>query len=175
MKTLGLDDVLAPDNSTFFANFKSFSPSSDFLVTTYGGALLLYDGRTAEYLFEIPLPEGIFATHVDWSPLGDQLAVTLHDGGDSWADWHFTNGGRIAVMDHLGGGEFDDPVVLYAPDDGLRAYYPTWSPDGLWIAFNVSTGDAYDDPDAELWVLPGWRPPARSGLRRRRRSAPRWR
>ena len=155
VKTLGLDDVMPPENTTFFGNFKSFSPDSDYLITTYGGALLLYDGRTSEYLHDVPLPEGTFATHVDWSPDGDRLVVTLHDGGEGWADWVLTSGGRIAVMDHLGDGGFGTPEVLHDPDDPFRAYYPTWSPDGRWIAFNVSTGDAYDDPDAELWVIDG--------------------
>jgi Tol biopolymer transport system component len=131
-----------------YGNFKAFSPDGEYLVTTYGGALLLYDGVTGEYLNEIPL--GYTASHPDWSPDGEQLALVLT--GSHSSDWTFT-GGQIAVMDHLGDGSFTDPVVIHDPGDSYNAYYPTWSPDGEWIAFNISTEDAYDDVSAELYAM----------------------
>jgi hypothetical protein len=145
----GMGEVLAGDGQ-FFGNFKTFSPDGRYLAAAYGGALLLYDGLTLEYLGEIAVGEPV--THVDWSPDGDRLAMTVHDGGEGWGDWYFS-GGRIAVMDYYGDGSFGAPVTVFDPGEGYNAYYPAWSPDGEWIAFNVSTGDSYDDEDAEVWVM----------------------
>lgn len=137
-------------NNTNYGNFKTFSPDGRYLLATYNGALLLYDGNTGAYLHEVAT--GGAATHVDWSPDGTQVAFVFSDSHTS--DWAFL-GGRIAVMDVIGDGEFGNPTVLYDPPDPYMAYYPAWSPDGDWIAFNLSTQDAYDDSDATLYVMDG--------------------
>lgn len=130
-------------------NFKTFSPDSRFLLSTFAGQLLLWNGVTMEFLGEVATPQP--ATHVDWSPDGNQVALVLVP--EIVYDWSFV-GGVIAVMDHLGNGTFGEPRVLVDFGDGTNLYYPAWSPDGEWIAFNRSTGDAVDDPDAEVWVVP---------------------
>lgn len=129
-------------------NFKAFSPDGSRLLTTYNGALLLYDGLTGALISEVAT--GGTATHVDWSPDGGAVALTLTT--EHALDWSST-GDRIAVMDYLGDDQFGAPVTLYTPPAGMNAYYPAWSPDGAWIAFNTSTGDTYDDEDAALHVL----------------------
>lgn len=58
------------------------------------------------------------------------------------------------MLDYMGDGQFSEPRTLYDAPAGYNAYYPAFSPDGQWIAFNISTGDAYDDEDASLWVIP---------------------
>ncbi len=147
MEDLGeASDVIAYGDDVY-ANFKTFSPDGAFMLGTYAGALSLYDATTGTYLQDVSV-DGT-ATHVDWSPDGTQVVLTLTD--EHYADWHFT-GGRIAVMDHLGDGQFGEPRVLYRPEVGI-AYYPAFSPDSEWVAFNISTGDAYDDEDAEVMVI----------------------
>jgi len=156
---LGMTDFAGDEPETvlglgegFYGNFKAFSPDGQYLLASYMGALLLYDGQTGEYLNEVSVGSDD-VTHVDWSPEGDQIVIVQAERQPSAAG-HFTEG-RIAVADHVGDGAFDEPVVLYAPDDASRnAYYPAFSPDGAWIAFNQSYGDAYDDYDAELYVMP---------------------
>lgn len=130
------------------ANFKTWSPDGSRLISTYQGSLTLWDTATWQSLGEIPI-DGT-ATHVDWSPDGTQVALVLTDE-HTW-DWSFT-GGRIAVLPVLGDDTFGVPVILYEADPGINAYYPAFSPDGNWIAFNTSTGDSYDDADAELHVI----------------------
>ncbi|MSP55793.1 MAG: hypothetical protein EXR69_09360 [Myxococcales bacterium] len=137
-------------NTDIYANFKTFSPDGKYLLGTYNGALLLYDGQTGAYLYEVAT--GYLATHVDWSPDGSQVALVLADGLS--CDWSFS-GGKVAVMDVVGDGQFGTITVLYDPPDPTIAYYPAWSPDGAWIAFNQSTQDAYDDSDATLYVING--------------------
>lgn len=140
-------DILAY-GSGYIGNFKTFSPDGRYLLAAANGSLLLFDATTGAYLYEIPT--GGTATHPDWSPDGTSVVFTrtaYHS-----ADWSFT-GGAIAVMDYLGDGQFGEPVVLYQPTDPYIAYYPVWSPDSRWIAFNVSTEDSYDDASAMLYVM----------------------
>lgn len=137
-------------NNTSYGNFKAFSPDARYLLTTYNGALLLYEGETGVFLYEVAT--GGTATQVDWSPDGTRVAVVMTDSHA--CDWSMT-GGKIAVMDVIGDGLFGAPTVIYDPPDPYNAYYPSWSPDGDWIAFNLSTQDSYDDSDATLYVMSG--------------------
>lgn len=153
-----LTDVI-PANGTARANFMTFSPDGRYLLGASHGALLLWDAQTGEFLHEVPI-DG-YATHPDWSPDGERVAFTRMDDG-AWADWHFAGANaKIAVIDHLGDGIFGNQQALHDPEPPYIAYYPAWSPDGEWLAFNVSTGDSYDDPDAAVWVIDrrGNRPP----------------
>ncbi len=150
---LGVKDIatgadIVPFESGLVGNFKSYSPDGAYLLTTFEGALLLHDAVTGQFLWEVPV-DGT-ATHVDWSPDGDSVVVTRT--GVHSCDWCFT-GGTLAVMPYLGDGRFGDPQALYDPGVGYNAYYPVYSPDSAWIAFNVSTGDSYDDPDAQVYVI----------------------
>lgn len=139
-------DVVA-SGSGLVGNFKTYSPDGRYLLTTYQGALLLHDAATGQFLWEVPV-DGT-ATQADWSPDGDRIVVVLTAGHTY--DWTFS-GGRIALMEHYGDGTFGAPTVLYEPPAGYNAYYPVFSPDGRWVAFNVSTGDGYDDADADVYV-----------------------
>lgn len=130
-------------------NFKTYSPDGRWLLSTYAGVLRLHDGVTGAFLRELPLTETV--SHVDWSPDGTQVALvatTTHS-----QDWVF-EGGRLVLLPHLGEGTFGTLEELWAPTDGRNAYYPAWSPDGRWLAFNLSAGDSYDDASAELMVVP---------------------
>ncbi len=133
----------------YIGNFKTFSPDGLFLVATDHGVLNLHDGMTGALIG--PIPGTGPATHPDWSPDGSALVYTQTDGHTS--DWVCASMSRVMVMDHLGGGVFDVPRVLAPELPPWRAYYPAWSPDSEWVAFNRSTGDCYDDPDAEVWAV----------------------
>lgn len=144
------DGTTSPGSETFLANFKTFSPDGRYLLTTFQGALMLFDVAAGSMLWEVPV-DG-WATHVDWSPDGNEVVAVVVDGTPT-TDWVFT-GGRVIVMDHIGDGQFGAPRTLYTPPSGMNAYYPTYSPDGEWIAFNQSSEDAYDDATAQLYVMP---------------------
>jgi len=133
----------------YVGNFQSFSPDGRRLVATSYGNIDLYDAGTGDLIANI-LSEGN-ATHVDWAPDDSALVFSMTDGHSS--DWTPGSIGRIAKMTHLGNGLFAAPEILFEAPPGWHAYYPAWSPDSQWIAFNVSTGDSYDDPDAELWLM----------------------
>ena len=140
-------------------DFKSFSPDGELLLTAYNCQLLLFDARAGELIADVtPWDDGAGAAYCvaqgEWSPDGSQAALTISDDlvhSRNIAD------GSLYLMDYLGQHSFGaprllvDPQTLY-PDGEHIAYYPAWSPDGAWLAFNTSTGDSYDDEDAELWV-----------------------
>lgn len=146
-RTDDLSDVVPHDSGTH-ANFKTFSPDGRFLLGAFHGGLSLYDGATGARLWDVAV-DGT-ATHVDWSPDGSRVAFVLTEVHH--ADWGF-EGGVIAVMDHVGDGEFGEPRIVVDFADDTNLYYPAWSPDSRWLAFNRSTGDSYDDPDATLYVV----------------------
>lgn len=142
-------DVLHRDSGVM-GNFNTISPDGNWMVVAYAGALLLYDARTGAFVQDLGI--GQPATHPDWSPDGTQLVVVLRSAEGE--DWTFS-GGRLAIVDVGPGPTFGAPRLLHDPGAGLNAYYPSWSPDGAWVAFNVSTGDGYADPDAMVWVIDG--------------------
>lgn len=158
-------------------NFKTFSPDGRLLLSAYLGNLKLYDADTGVFLKDV-LSDGN-ATHVDWSPDGASVVFSRITGSRE-QDWQFSGVSQIAVLPHLGNGNFGAWEVIYQPTDGRKAYYPTFSPDGRWIAFNQSTGDANNDPDAELWVIDARskKPPVRltaaNGEGQLTNSWPRW-
>ncbi len=143
------------------SNLKAFSPDNTMMLGAADGTLLLWDAQTGEFLADVTpwnSDEDTFfkISQAEWSPDGNQIAVVIPK--HMMIDANITCG-RIALMDYLGGTSFGDPEFIIEPDDYFddeihSAYYPAFSPDGEWIAFNISTGNSYDDIDAELYVAP---------------------
>jgi WD40-like Beta Propeller Repeat len=130
------------------ANFSTIDPTGTWRVSDYAGALSIYDARTGEYLSDIP--SDIDLTMPDWSPDGTRLvAVTSEDFVGSVG---FTRG-EIVVMEHLGDAVFGDPEVLVAAPGDVNQYYPMFSPDSEWIAFNRAPGTYYYNINAALWMV----------------------
>lgn len=141
-------DIIAYGSS--YGNFKTFSPDGRYLLSTLYGALQLFDAGSGALLHDVPMPGLI--SHVDWAPDGYSVAAVSIPGTNYSCDWCFTEG-DLVIFDHYGDGTFSDPRTLYDAPPGYNAYYPAFSPDGEWIAFNLSTEDSYDDATAELYVI----------------------
>lgn len=140
-------------------NFKSFSPDSSQLVVTYDGVLHVYDTATGEFLYSVELDQPV--TQPNWSPNGDKLVVVLIEEDLYRRDTAFSEG-AIALLDVDEDGIIGtEPTILVPGEDFANNYYPAFSPDGNWIAFNKSwdagqqlaTFDSYDDPSATLFVI----------------------
>jgi hypothetical protein len=95
------------------------------------------------------VPTGGYATHPDVSPAGD--AITYVRSAAWCNDWQFTGGSvMVQSLDPITG-TFGEPMILVEGDG--NNYYPSWSPDSQWILFNRSNEDAYDDLNAQLYVV----------------------
>jgi Tol biopolymer transport system component len=133
--------------------WSTFSPDGTRLLVAGGGKLRLFDADTGNLIGAgdgtVPLPPGTSATHPDWSPLGDRVAVTLAGkGGDKQ-----TEGGSIAVMSYANDA-FGMPQVLVAPaNDHDNDFFPSFSPDGRFIAYVNAGGPSQDAASAELRLL----------------------
>jgi hypothetical protein len=69
----------------------------------------------------------------EFSPTDDAVVLTLSDQPDSAIA---VQSGDIAVMSfNLFNNEFGKPEVIVPSDDKWFHFYPTWSPDGRFIAF----------------------------------------
>lgn len=148
-------DVAAPDAPVLPAesrngNFMALSPDGRRLVRSYFGALYLDDLVGGVELGA--LPTTAHATHPSWSADGTRLVYASCSGSDG-ADWVVT-GCHLRTLEQLAPDQWGADQVLASPEPGWSFYYPTFSPDGAWVAFNRSTGDAYDDVDAALMLVP---------------------
>jgi hypothetical protein len=74
--------------------------------------------------------------------------------------FQFDVGGNSSIRTiPVGGGT---PVELVPAEPGVAIYYPAFSPDGRWLAFNKSTSNqygvatpsSYSSQSAELWIVP---------------------
>jgi Tol biopolymer transport system component len=129
--------------------FHSLSPDGQYILGVESGSLKLYDLATNSFLGAVT-PDGNRYSHPGWAPDGKHaIAVRVTESFRS--DMTFT-GGEIVTMS-WDGSRLGTPEVLVARSASANFYYPTWSPDGEWVVFNRSTGDAYADADAELWMV----------------------
>ena len=131
------------------------------------GQLTLWNPATKENLgtVEPALLGGQRATHPEWSPLGDQVAITVapadafsfDDEGQRWNTWSVVKG-AIGLLPVEAGDTFG-PVEIVVPEspDELHSF-PTFSPDGQWLAFVSAApggpfGDNTQNPNARLRLV----------------------
>jgi hypothetical protein len=127
--------ALNPDGSVMFVNGAIFNepPHEKYAE--------LLDTKTGERIGEPypvfdPLFEGMLPIHPEWSPDGSEIAVTLAErhGGCQWT--FFSCKSRIAVIPYDAATRtLGKPRPVTAPQAGLFDFYPTWSPDGAFLAF----------------------------------------
>jgi hypothetical protein len=106
------------------------------VLVSVGGQLVLRDTATNAMLGEVagallgPSQHGYFP---EWSPDDTSIVITLSAQGVS--DWSVSTG-AIAVLPYNNGAF--GPVEEIVPTGTEFNFYPTWSPDGHWIAFSTA-------------------------------------
>jgi hypothetical protein len=132
-------------------NFASFTPDGTQFVAVFNGQLVVR--RASDQAVVATMPASGWVTHPDLSPDGTQLVYVRPSATAGIYDWEF-DGGSIMMR------TFDQATGTFGPEqpvvaDGENNYYPSFSPDGQWILFNKAPigGSAYNNPNAELWLV----------------------
>ncbi len=147
-----------PSGNEYFANFHTYSPDGQYVLSVFHGVFTLRDGVTGAVVETL---SDSYVTYPDWSADGTKVAFTRCTRPlEGFNDWTF-HGGQIEIMTYGGPGNWGAPQVLVPAEANTNLYYPAISPDGEWVLFNRSSdlggypspGDSYSDDDAELWVV----------------------
>ena len=165
----------APANTQ--AATSSFSPDGSKLVTAYNGKLSLRDGKSGALLAD--LTTSGTAMFPDWSPDGNSIvfvksATPCTPGLPNFGQASiYAYGGSLVTLTATGAG-FGNEKVLLPAAAGENNYYPSFSPDGRYVAFTRASnatksswsvansactgqdgsGLSYDNPSATLWIMP---------------------
>jgi Tol biopolymer transport system component len=137
------------------SNFVALSPDSSKLLATEGTDLVLRDAASGA-LLSTAVQNGSMP---DWSPSGALVVFARQTGGGApcFLGLCGSNPGvdsaALYLSDVTGGSNFSAPRLLVQGAGGTNNYYPTISPDGSVVAFNRSTMNSYDAPDARLMAV----------------------
>lgn len=129
----------------------TFSPDGEWLLANDMGSLTLYS--TADWSsYEVPLERMV--AQPEWSPDGDRIVVAL-PANESFTDDVVFRWASIAYLRVVGPGEIDpEPVVIVESDGVNNNYFPTFSPDGEWVAFTRAQDEtSYFASTADIWLV----------------------
>ncbi|MBX3155995.1 MAG: PD40 domain-containing protein [Deltaproteobacteria bacterium] len=132
-------------------NFASFTPDATKLVTVFQGNMVFRATAGGGVLANIPSNPGLRATHPELSPDGTRLA-NVETSQLSW-DFQVFNGSIVVRTVDASTNTFGPIQTLVPNQSGASNYYPSWSPDGQWIAFTRTTGNSYADTSAQAWIV----------------------
>jgi hypothetical protein len=133
------------------------SPDGTRVLTSFNSALVLRDAATGKVLGTVD-PSFLGAERAgyfpEFSPDGTEVVLTLSNQAD--AEWSVRNG-QIAILPY-NGGQFG-PARIVVPAGTDFHFYPSFSPDGKWIAFasapvtTAPTGYSYNQSQARLRLV----------------------
>lgn len=153
------EQVIISSDDGLRGNFKTFSPDGTRLLVSHEGKLSMIDAENGEWLYDIELDDMV--TMPSWSPRGDRIAVVLVKESEFDYDYYFYEGEIALLYVDDDGNIGTEPDVIVPRVEGENRYYPAFSPDGEWIAYNRSvnqdmqweTWDTYDDATAQVRVI----------------------
>jgi len=132
-------------------DFATFDATATKLVTIESSQMYLraLDGA----MLAGPLPPvtaGNLATHPEISPDNTRLVSVEFNGG---YDAQAYNGSIVIRSFDAASNSFGAPTVLVPSAINVASWYPSFSPDGEWIAFTRTTSYSYNDGSAETWLV----------------------
>jgi hypothetical protein len=142
----------APFGGSGGSNFEALSPDGARVLTNSGQDLALQDAATGASL-------GATLTNAnmpDWSADGAQVVFSRGAGAGCIGGICPTQPGVDSAslfLTQVTGNTFGTPTQLVAGSSSSNNYYPSFSPDGAWVAFNRAAGNSYDAPDARVLVV----------------------
>ncbi|HET6282452.1 MAG TPA: hypothetical protein VFH73_15925 [Polyangia bacterium] len=133
----------------------ALNPDGSRALVSYASRLELRDTRDGSVMGTVApgfLGAEMQGYHPEWSPDGKEIVLTLSNMRD--AEWAVKTG-QIAVIP-FNNGAFG-PAQIVAPSGADFHYYPSWSPDGKWIAFASAPAGAgklsYNQADSRLRLV----------------------
>jgi len=128
-------------------NFATFNPAGTELFALKNGQMTIYkvDGTMVG-----TVPGVTSATHPELSPDGTQLAYVESSGRP---DYYVNNGSVVVRSYDESTHTFGAPRTLVPFATGNASYYPSWSPDGQWLAITRNSGLSYDNATSKVWVV----------------------
>jgi hypothetical protein len=152
--------ALFPPATGHDSGMTAISPDGTLVLSSYSDRLVLRDAATGSSLGEVPAAAlgARQGYHPEWSPDGRSLALTL--SADATDDVS-VRAGAIAVLPYdptATGSAAWGTVEELVPTGTEFNFYPTWSPDGHWIAFATApvggaTPTSYAQPRARLRLV----------------------
>lgn len=141
--------------------YPSFAPDNRHLAAARGGDIVIIDTDTGDDAATLPRVSGTSASQPSWSPRDEAVVfaagASTGGGGDLLGALAVSNAG-IARSERVSGG-WAPAEWLVRPEDlpgtGDNLFYPAYSPDANWVAFNRASGSAgagSSPPGSELWV-----------------------
>jgi dipeptidyl aminopeptidase/acylaminoacyl peptidase len=131
----------------------TFNPAGTRLLYADKGKLHLIDVASGQEVGKVELQPGAAATHPDWAPDGRAVAVTYAPEGKKLAGNKQVLGTSIARLPVRDDGTLGAPEIIVAssgPEDTL--FYPSYAPDGRWLAFVRAQGPAKDSASAQVYL-----------------------
>jgi hypothetical protein len=133
------------------------SPDGTRVLTSFNSALVLRDATTGQVLGTVD-PSFLGTERAgyfpEFSPDGSEIVLTLSNQAD--VEWSVRSG-QIAILPY-NGGQFG-PARVIVPGGTDFHFYPTFSPDGKWVAFASApvsatpTGYSYNQSQARLRLV----------------------
>jgi hypothetical protein len=154
---LDISDPAAPEQIVDPApeermTFKTVSPDGQLMIGTENGAVKLYETETGRLLRSYTELGDQFLTQPDWSPDGETVVFVRVTGRHN-SEFDFEGGELVLFRYDEGSQDLTEGSVLVPFGGDWNYYYPAWSPDGRWLAFNRTAGSGYASLSAELWLI----------------------
>jgi hypothetical protein len=128
----------------------TYSPDNLRVLVANNGVLKQYDAATGSPLGTVPLPAMRYATHPDWSPDGNYVAVALTSQQPTNRDVRSASIARIPYNN----GAWGAPEILVTGTSTNNNYFPRYSPDGKRLLYVHATSTSQGAVSAELVLMP---------------------